>query len=82
MMIVVVVSPLNATTLDTITVDSRTFSGSPFAFLIKNSATGSNSPTPNIISKYRMENKIVIAGEITPHEIFPVSVFSLKKMPS
>jgi len=51
MMMVVVVSPLKATTLATITVERMTFKGSPLAFLMKNSATGSKSPTPSMMSK-------------------------------
>ena len=82
MMIVVVVSPFNATTLATITVDKVTFKGSPFAFLMKNSATGSNKPTFSIKSKNRMEKSIVIPGDITPQDIFPVSGFCLKKIQS
>ena len=50
-MMVVVVSPFKATTLATMTVERMTFKGSPFAFLIKNSATGSKSPTPSMMSK-------------------------------
>ena len=48
---VVVVSPLKATTLATMTVERMTFKGSPLAFLMKNSATGSKSPTPSMMSK-------------------------------